>query len=209
MRSKLLSSYDIIETFAKYPSKLTATGGYRILTWFVTLPSQNFPPMALFNVSLLSDHNKLEKFMDDKISSSSRRISLLGKVLREPKPNANISRSPLVIGLTGGICSGKTHIMETLESLGACCISADLLGHETYKTGTLLNQKIVDEFGAEVRTDDGTINRKALGAVVFTDSKKRERLNELVWPEIEKLLRQKVGSDRLSSERNTAILLFA
>lgn len=153
---------------------------------------QDFPAMALFNVSLLPNHNKLEKFMDDKISSSSQRIALLGRVLREPKPNPNIPESPFVIGLTGGICTGKTHIMQTLESLGATCISADLLGHETYKPGTALNQTLVDTFGAEVRADDGTINRRALGAIIFADAKKREQLNGLVWPEIQRLIQEKV-----------------
>lgn len=148
--------------------------------------------MSLYNVSLLPNHKKLEKFMDDKISSSSQRIALLGKILHEPKPNPDIPKTPFVIGLTGGICTGKTHIMKTLESLGAVCVSADLLGHETYKPGTALNQTLVDTFGAEVRAEDGSINRKALGAIIFADSKKREQLNELAWPEIVKLIQQKV-----------------
>ncbi|XP_003744287.1 bifunctional coenzyme A synthase [Galendromus occidentalis] len=172
-----------------YVSDETIKGGHKVNE---ERAKKNFPAMALFNVSLLPNHNKLEKFMDDKISSSSQRIALLGRILREPSPNPNIPPSPFVIGLTGGICTGKTHITKTLETLGASCISADLLGHETYKPGTALNQKLVDTFGASVRAEDGSINRRALGAIIFADAKKREQLNGLVWPEIERLIRQKI-----------------
>ncbi|OQR79260.1 bifunctional coenzyme A synthase-like, partial [Tropilaelaps mercedesae] len=153
---------------------------------------RGFEPMTLYNVSLLQNYNRIETFMDEKISSSSQRIALLGKVLRTPEPNPTIPERPYVIGLTGGICSGKSNITKTLESLGVTCISADLTGHEAYAPKTELNQTLVDTFGPQVQAEDGSINRKALGAIIFSDAEKRQKLNELVWPEIKKLLQSKV-----------------
>ncbi|XP_022646240.1 bifunctional coenzyme A synthase-like isoform X3 [Varroa jacobsoni] len=172
-----------------YVSDETVKGGLMINE---ERAKRNFQPMTLYNVSLVKNFNKTEEFMDDKISSSSRRIALLGKVLRKPARNLSIPAQPYVIGLTGGICSGKSYITKILEGLGVACISADLTGHEAYAAGTELNQELVDTFGYEIRAEDGSINRKALGAIIFSDASKRQRLNELVWPEIKRLLQIKV-----------------
>ncbi|XP_003740269.1 bifunctional coenzyme A synthase [Galendromus occidentalis] len=155
--------------------------------------NKDFPPMALFNVSLLPEQNKMEKFMDDKISSSSKRIALLGEILRKPRAHPSFPEYPFVVGLTGGICAGKSRILTIFESLGLTCISADKLGHEAYSPGTELNQILVDTFGTAVRAADGTIDRKELGAIVFADADKRDRLNQLVWPEIEKSLQREIA----------------
>lgn len=191
-----------------YVSDETLKGGHMVNE---ERNKRGYPPMTLHNVSLVQNFCKEESFMDDKISSSSHRISLLGKVLREPQPNQNIPRSPYVIGLTGGICTGKTHICNALEKLGATIISADLIGHETYLPGTKLNQTLVDAFGGQVRAEDGSINRKALGSVIFSDAAKRQQLNELVWPEIERLIKVKTEAAHKNGARIVVVeaaLLF-
>lgn len=103
-----------------------------------------------------------------------------------------------VIGLTGGIGSGKSHARKFLEELGCLGIDADQLGHRAYAAGTAVNDRIVATFGPTVRAADGTINRAVLGKRVFADPTALQRLQELVWPAIGELLRDEV--DRLVSD---------
>lgn len=88
----------------------------------------------------------------------------------------------VTIGLTGGIGSGKTVVAHILADLGAHVIDADAVGHAVYRPGTPGWQQVVDAFGREIVTPEGTIDRKKLGAVVFADPAARERLNAIVHP---------------------------
>ncbi|CAH1178912.1 unnamed protein product [Phaedon cochleariae] len=119
-----------------------------------------------------------------KISSSTARIRLLGTLLKPVKPNENIPHLPYVIGLTGGIASGKSGVSEHLKNLGAHIINCDLLGHEIYKPGKPCHQQIVDTFGDKVVSNNGEINRQALGGIVFNNPGEMKKLNNLVWPAI-------------------------
>jgi dephospho-CoA kinase len=87
-----------------------------------------------------------------------------------------------VIGLTGGIGSGKSTVAAMLAGLGAHVIDADKIGHEVYRPGTEGFARVVDAFGPGVVASDGTIDRRALGAIVFADAGARTRLNALVHP---------------------------
>ena len=89
-----------------------------------------------------------------------------------------------VIGLTGGIASGKSSIAKRLEKLGAQILSADLVGHSVYEPGTEAFNEIIDDFGVGVLNKDGFIDRKKLGSIVFDDSLKLQKLNAIVWPAI-------------------------
>lgn len=88
----------------------------------------------------------------------------------------------LVVGLTGGIASGKSTVSKKLESLGALIIDADLLAREVTKKGEPAWRKIVDYFGLEVLLPSGEINRKLLGSIVFKDSQARQYLNQVTHP---------------------------
>jgi dephospho-CoA kinase len=88
----------------------------------------------------------------------------------------------LVIGLVGGIGSGKSVASAMLAELGAEVINADVVGHEVYEPGKPGFDAITAEFGAEVVGADGRIDRKKLGALVFADGGKLERLNAIVHP---------------------------
>lgn len=90
----------------------------------------------------------------------------------------------ITIGLTGGIGSGKSAASAILAGLGAAIIDADKVGHEVYRPATPCWQEIVSAFGREVVAPDGTIDRKRLGARVFSDPAALKRLNELVQPRI-------------------------
>jgi len=97
-----------------------------------------------------------------------------------------------VIGLTGGILSGKSTIAQMLAEKGAAIIDADKLAHEAYKPKTKLNQELVDEFGTSIRKADGSIDRKKLSQIVFDDPKALARLNVIVHPRIREMAQAKI-----------------
>ena len=93
-----------------------------------------------------------------------------------------------VIGLTGGIASGKSTVGEQLRLLGATLIDADRLGHRSYEPGSPGFEKVVNAFGHEIVGKDGVIDRRILGGKVFGAPEEMERLNTLLWPEIRRLI---------------------
>ncbi|MDP6514185.1 MAG: dephospho-CoA kinase [SAR202 cluster bacterium] len=98
----------------------------------------------------------------------------------------------IVIGLTGGIGTGKTHVSGILSDLGATVINADLVGHEAYLPNTETWQVVVDTFGKEILTEDNEIDRRALGGIVFSDPKQLERLNAIMHPRIFDMIRERI-----------------
>lgn len=98
-----------------------------------------------------------------------------------------------VIGLTGGIGSGKSTVAAILEEQGAVVLNADLVGHEVYLPGRPAWQEIVDAFGRNVLAPDGTIDRKKLGAAVFSDPRALKRLNRIVHPRMKGMMREKLA----------------
>ena len=81
------------------------------------------------------------------------------------------------IGLTGGIASGKSTVLTYFKDKGIPYIDADIVAREVVEPGTEGLQAIVDAFGLNVLHDDGTLNREALGAIVFHNEEKRLQLN--------------------------------
>src|SRR6185295_6321886 len=88
----------------------------------------------------------------------------------------------MIIGLTGGIGSGKSVVGAMLAELGAHVIDTDKVGHRVYAPGSEGWQRIVETFGRDVLASDGTIDRKRLGAIVFADADRRRDLNAIVHP---------------------------
>jgi len=89
-----------------------------------------------------------------------------------------------LIGLTGGIASGKSTVMEALAEAGAIILDADKIAHRCMEKGSAAWQDIVAEFGQDILNEDGSINREKLGKIVFADSKRRQRLNEITHPRV-------------------------
>ena len=89
-----------------------------------------------------------------------------------------------LVGLTGGIGSGKSTVAERLVEHGVELIDADQIAREVVEPGKPAWRKIVDHFGEGILDEEGFIDRTALGAVVFADEKKRTLLNELTHPPI-------------------------
>lgn len=90
----------------------------------------------------------------------------------------------MVVGLTGGICSGKSTVAAMFARLGAAVIDADRVAHELQEPGQPLYEAIVSAFGREVVGEDGRIDRRKLGAMVFADPKARARLEDILHPAI-------------------------
>ena len=90
----------------------------------------------------------------------------------------------LLVGLTGSIATGKSTVSRMFAHLGARVLDADLLAREVVMPGQPAYLKIVEEFGQGVVQDDGTLDRKALGAIVFAEPARRKRLEEITHPAI-------------------------
>ncbi len=88
----------------------------------------------------------------------------------------------VVIGLTGGIASGKSVVSQMLAQRGALVIDADKVGHEAYRRGSGCYDAVIEAFGKDVVGADGEIDRKALGGKVFAEPALRNRLEGIVWP---------------------------
>jgi dephospho-CoA kinase len=88
----------------------------------------------------------------------------------------------LRVGLTGGIGSGKSEVSRRLVSLGAVLVDADAVAREVVEPGTPGLAAVVGEFGEEILRPDGALDRDRLGAIVFADDQRRERLNAIVHP---------------------------
>jgi dephospho-CoA kinase len=86
------------------------------------------------------------------------------------------------VGLTGGIAAGKSAVAELWREKGAVVIDSDALAHEALAPGMPTHAAVAQEFGRDILNADGTINRAALGAIVFRDEARRQVLNGLVHP---------------------------
>jgi dephospho-CoA kinase len=90
----------------------------------------------------------------------------------------------ILVGLTGGIGSGKSTVSAALAARGAEIIDADAIGRELQQPGQPLLQKLSDRFGAQIITADGALDRPALAAIAFTDADALKDLNAIVHPAI-------------------------
>jgi len=97
-----------------------------------------------------------------------------------------------VIGLTGGIGSGKSTVASFLAGLGATVIDVDRVWHEALAADSELRQQIVDAFGTEILTPDGEIDRRKLGKIVFGNDEALARLNSIMHPWMYKTVRAKL-----------------
>ena len=112
----------------------------------------------------------------------------------------------IVIGLTGGIASGKSTAAQHLFGLGAHVIDADLLGHRAYEPGTDAFHSVIDAFGDEVVAEDGSIDRKALGGKVFGKPAELDKLTGIVWPEILRLAELEIDDQRTRNPNGVSVL---
>jgi dephospho-CoA kinase len=101
------------------------------------------------------------------------------------------------IGLTGGIATGKSTVAEMVRKSGFLCIDADQLSRDAVNAGTDGLRSVVEKFGEAVLNDDGSLNRAALGQIIFNDAQKRAQLEQIIHPRIHILLDQHLESNGL------------
>jgi dephospho-CoA kinase len=99
-----------------------------------------------------------------------------------------------LVGLTGGIASGKSSVADVWEYLGAEVVDADELAREVVLPGSVGLSRISEEFGVDILSSDGTLNRKSLADRIFSDSEKREKLESILHPLIRELAEEKLGA---------------
>ena len=102
----------------------------------------------------------------------------------------------LVIGLTGSIGTGKSESARQLEALGASVISADQVGHEAYTPNTDAWEQVVATFGDGILQEDGEIDRRKLGAIVFSETAQLDKLNAIMHPRMARMVSDKIETLR-------------
>ena len=107
----------------------------------------------------------------------------------------------LLVGLTGNIASGKSSVAKLLVQRGATLIDADILARQAVRRGTPAYEKILERWGDDVLSPDGTLDRGALRERVFGDESELEALNEMVHPEVGRLRDQLVHDARERGDR--------
>ncbi|MFP4017090.1 MAG: dephospho-CoA kinase [Halanaerobiales bacterium] len=97
----------------------------------------------------------------------------------------------MIIGLTGGIASGKSTVSSILDELGAALIDSDKLAHDVLKEKPVCD-RIIENFGTQVLNENGEVNRSRLGEIVFNDPEKRKRLENITHPVIISRIHKKI-----------------
>jgi len=106
------------------------------------------------------------------------------------------------VGLTGGVASGKSTVAALLRELGVVVVDSDVLAREVVEPGTPGLAAVVEAFGPEVLTADGTLDRPALGAVVFGDEAARRRLEAILHP----LIRARAAELEAAAPEGTVVV---
>ena len=110
----------------------------------------------------------------------------------------------LVIGLTGGIATGKTTVSAMLKELGAEVLDADRVGHEAYLPDTPTYNEVVSTFGREIVGEDRQINRGQLGAIVFSDPANMKKLTDIMWPRMADIVAERIEEQKA---RGTGVMV--
>ena len=119
-----------------------------------------------------------------------------------------MGEKPILIGLTGGIASGKSTVIQYLRYQGYPVIDADKLGHKVLEPGNAGYSKVVEKFGAGILNKDKSVNRLILGGIVFSDPSKLQALNEISHPLIAEMVMKEFESI-VSDDSNGIVFLEA
>jgi dephospho-CoA kinase len=114
----------------------------------------------------------------------------------------------LIIGLTGGIVSGKSTVARMFKDLGAKIVDADKLGHKVILPQGAAWKRIIKIFGKDILQKDQTINREKLGKIVFANQNLLKKLNKITHPEIIKLIKKEISLAKDDSKEEKKILII-
>ena len=112
----------------------------------------------------------------------------------------------MIIGLTGGIASGKSTVAQALGDRGAHIIDADKLGHTAYLAGSGAFDQVVAAFGSDVVADDGEIDRRKLGGKVFGNEAALKQLTDIVWPAIRAMAEKEIANAQRTAPERIVVL---
>jgi len=110
------------------------------------------------------------------------------------------------IGLTGGIATGKSTVSQMLVKRGAILIDADVIAREVMEPGHPVLLSVRERFGPNVIHDDGTLNRKRLGEIVFSDPEKLRALNDLTHPAIRAEMRRRMADYEAANAKRLVVV---
>ena len=113
-----------------------------------------------------------------------------------------------VIGLTGGIGSGKSTVSEFLRQKGYCIIDADQIAHTITEKGSPVLRQLADVFGSEILFDDGSLNRKKLAAIAFSDRQRKQQLEDITTSRVLEIIEEKLAI-HLKNDRERIVFLDA
>jgi len=114
-------------------------------------------------------------------------------------------RKKAIIGITGGMCSGKTAVAKEFERLGCNVIDADEIAHK-YLDKTSVKSKIIAGFGKEIINPDSSINRKKLAEIAFSTKEKIALLNDIIHPMVMKEVEQRI--EQYKNDQNTKAIIL-
>ncbi|MCA1829999.1 MAG: dephospho-CoA kinase [Actinomycetota bacterium] len=106
----------------------------------------------------------------------------------------------LLVGLTGGIGAGKSTVAAMLAARGAIVVDADKIVRELQQKGTDVYRRIVERFGDEVVSADGSLDRQALADIVFRDDDARAGLNAIVHPDVMRAIAERIEEHQTSDD---------
>ena len=112
----------------------------------------------------------------------------------------------MVIGLTGGIGTGKSAVLQILREMGVKTLSADDIAKEILQPGNDAYNDVLAEFGEEILMSDGSVNKSALAEVIFNDENARNCLNKIMHPKIIKIMEEQVKEFKNNVSRGTFVL---
>jgi len=110
------------------------------------------------------------------------------------------------VALTGGIATGKSHVLQRLRERGVPCLDADELAHGVTGAGTEATAQIAERFGADVLDAAGAVDRRKLGAIVFTDAEARRDLERIVHPAVYRAIAAGVRAFELTGDARLAVV---
>jgi dephospho-CoA kinase len=123
--------------------------------------------------------------------------SIVSKSTASADPAGRTTPTLPVIGLTGGIASGKSTVARLLAERGAHVIDADRVGHSVLEPTGEAYPEVVTAFGPEILDEDGTVSRPKLGAIVFADPARRAQLNGISHPRMAERMGREIEKQRL------------